>query len=168
MTNVEESKFHKETMIRVDKSTAEMLRDLGKKGDSYNDVIIEQFLAKAKVNVPISPELNEFVRQISHAMSEPAQVVDVGSVLGETVAKVGAVSGFRGESFRDWGVQETAKATMITFFKIPDRYTLLSTMMTQSMSTLIDEFGATELEPVLEQTLEAIATAFARRLEGEG
>ena len=149
-------------MIRVDKSTAEQLRALGKKGESYDDVIVQQILAKAQVNVPVSPELYGFLLQLSHAMSEPAKVVDVTSVLGETVAKIGAVSGFRGESFRHWGVQETAKATMITFFNIDDRYTLLSTVMTQSMNTLIDEFGAGELEPILEQTLEAIAAAFTR------
>ena len=154
-------------MIRIDKPIAEQLRALGKKGESYNDVV-QRLLSKAMVNVPLSPELYGFLLQLSHAISNPAQVVDVSSVLGEGIAKIGAVSGFRGRSFREWGVQETAKATMITFFNIDDRYTLLSAVMTQSMSTLIDEFGTTELEPILEQTLEAIAAAFARMFPEDG
>jgi len=158
----------KETSIRIDKPIAEQLKALGKKGESYNDVV-QRLLSKAQINVPVESELYGFLLQLVQAMGKGVKVVDVSSTLGETVAKLGAVSGFRGENFRDWGVQETAKATMITFLGIGDRYTLLSTVMTQSMSTLIDEFGATEFEPILEQTLEAIAAAFARMFpEGEG
>ena len=51
---------------------------------------------------------------------------------------------------------------MITFLGIDNRFTLLNTMMAQAMNTLITELGAKELAPVLEQALEAIASAFAR------
>ena len=156
-----------QTAIRVDKPVAEQLKALGQKGETWND-IVERLLSKAQINVPVESELYGFLLQLVQGMGKGAKVVDVSSSLGEMAAKFGAVSGFRGENFRDWGVQETAKATMITFLGIDDRYTLLSTVMTQSMSTLIDEFGTTELEPILEQTLEAIAAAFARMFPEDG
>jgi len=151
----------KETSIRIDKPIAEQLKALGKKGESYNDVV-QRLLSKAQINVPVESELYGFLLQLVQAMGKGVKVVDVSSTLGETVAKLGAVSGFRGENFRDWGVQETAKATMITFLGIDDPFKLMSTMMTQTINTLIERFGAYEFKPVLEQALEALAVSFTR------
>jgi len=166
-----EPEASEQTAIRIDKPIAEQLRALGQKGDSYND-IVEGLLAQAKINVPVDSGVYVFLLQLVKDVEKGAQVVDVSSALGETVAKLGAVSGFRGENFRDWGVQETAKATMITFLGIADPYTLLSTVMTQSMGALIERFGANEFEPILEQTFEAIAASYTRLFpedeEGEG
>jgi len=39
MVDTEESRFSKETMIQVDKSTTEQLRTLDKKGELYNDIV---------------------------------------------------------------------------------------------------------------------------------
>ena len=156
-----------ETMIRLGKSRAGTLRAMGQKGESYDD-IITRLLDKTKINVAVDSDLYGFLLQIVQDTEKGAEVVDVSSALAETVVKLGAVSGFRGENFRDWGVQAVAKATMITFLGIDNRFTLLSTMMAQAMNTLVAELGATELAPVLEQALEAIASAFARLYPEEG
>ena len=150
-----------QTAIRIAKPLAEQLKALGQKGETYND-IVERLLSQAKINVPVDSALYGFFLQLVEDMGTGAKVVDVGSGLGEMAAKFGAVSGFRGKNFRDWGVQKTAKATMITFLGIDDPFKLMGTMMSQSISTLIERFGAYEFKPVLEQALEALAVAFIR------
>jgi len=157
----------KSTQIHLKVSERSFLRDLKLPGETYGEAIIRLGQGKT-VAVQIPVGLFNFLGQVAEGLKTETRVVDVSSSLGEMAAKFGAVSGFRGENFRDWGVQETAKATMITFLGIDNRFTLLSTVMTQSMNTLIAELGAKELEPVLEQALEAIASAFARLYPEEG
>ncbi len=140
---------------------------MGQKGESYDD-IITRLLDNTKINVQVDSDLYRFLLQIAQGMEKGAEVVDVSSALAQTVIKIGAVSGFRGENFGDWGVQAVAKATMITFLGIDNPFKLLSTLTTRAMGTLIVEHGATEFVPVLEQTLEAIASAFARLYPEEG
>ena len=159
----------KSTQIHLKVSERSFLRGLLLPGETYGQAIMrlgqeqEQTVA---VQIPVG--LYNLLRQVAEGLKTEARVVNVDSLVATSITRVGALAGFRGENFRSWGVQEVAKANLITLLGIDDNYNALNVIMSQTMSTLIERFGAYEFEPILEQTLEAIATAFTRLFPEEG
>ena len=145
------------TQIHVLKSIRDIVQRTALPGETYSDTI-ERVFQDETVTIEIPAGL---FNQLAVMMSEEAKPVAVNSLFSRVITRFGALLGFRGENFWDWGAQESAKANMILFCDIDDNYTALSAAASKAMSTLI-KLGAYEFEPVLEHTLEAIETAFTR------
>ena len=140
------------TQIHVKKSERSFLRGLLLPGETYGQAIIRLGHGKT-VTVRLPAGLYNLLCQVAEGLKTEARVVDVDSLAAAVFVKTGAWAGFRGENFWDWGTQEVAKANLITLLGIDDDYNVLSVIMSQSMNTLIERFGAHEFEPVLEQHL---------------
>jgi len=154
-------------MIRVAKSTRELLRELGRKGDSYDDVI-RQILAGKEVAV--NEELRGFLGQLMEALNSERKVVviDVGEKALRGLVKSALAMAYRGERFADWGVSKVAgaKAVVVTFLGIDDEFTQLSVAATEGLKALIDVHGVQKLAPVLDEALEILLAEKAERGEG--
>ena len=151
----------KSTQIHLKVSERSFLRGLLLPGETYGQAIIRLGEAKT-VAVRIPAGLYNLLCQVAEGLKTEARVVNVDSLVALAFVKTGAVAGFKGENFWDWGAQEVAKANLITLYGIDNNYNALNVILSQTMSTLIDKFGAYEFEPVLEQTFEAIAAAYSR------
>jgi len=154
------------TQIHVKKSERSFLRSLRLPGETYGDAIM-RLGQDETVAVRIPAGLYNLLCQVAEGLRSEARVVDVDSLVSRAFVKTGAVAGFRGESFWDWGAQDVAKANLITLYGIDDNYNVLNVMLSQTMSTLIEKFGAYEFKPVLEQALEAIEAAYTRMFPEE-
>jgi len=151
----------KSTQIHLKVSERSFLRGLQLPGETYGDTIM-RLGQDETVAVHLPAGLYNLLSQVADGLKKEARVVDVDSLAAAFFVKTGAWAGFKGENFWDWGTEEVAKANLITLYGIDDDYNVLSVIMSQSMNTLIERFGAYEFEPVLEQALEALATAFTR------
>ena len=149
------------TQIHLKKSERSLLRNLQQPGETYGETII-RIIQDETVAVHLPAGLYNLFNQLAIRMSEETRPVAVNSLFSRFVTRFGAFFGFRGESFWDWGAQESAKANMIMFCDIDDDYTVLSAAVTQAMNTLIERYDVYELAPVLDQALEAVASAFTR------
>ena len=147
------------TQIYVSKDIRELLRQIARKDESYDQVIARAILERAKVELPVSADLYNYLRQLAYAMSEPSRILDVSSALSEGFSKLGAILGYRGGGFTNWGVQETAQAKMITFLGIEDPYTLHSAVLMEVLNTLIEEFEVHELRVVKDEIVEILVRA---------
>ena len=148
--------------IKVRPSTKERLRRLGNVGDSY-DAVIRRLLAQAEKGggeASISEEVLSFLEEVAEASDG---VVDVGDALSRLIAKLGAVLGYRGEAFGDWGVREVAKAKIVTFLGIDDPLMLKTAILNQTLNSLIEEEGIKELIPLREEILYTLAQVRLRR-----
>ncbi len=155
------------TQIYVLKYIRDLVQRTALPGETYSDTI-ERVFQDETVTIKIPAGLHNILSQVAEGLKTEARVVNVDSLVATSITRVGALAGFRGERFWDWGTQEVAKANLITLLGIDDNYNALNVIMSQTMSTLIERFGAYEFEPILEQTLEAIATAFTRLFPEEG
>jgi len=150
--------------IKVRPSTKKMLRRLGRFGDSY-DTIIRRLLteaeAKCKGEAAIPEEVLGFLEEVAEASD--GVIVDVGDALSRLIVKLGAVLGYKGEAFDDWGVREVAKAKIVTFLGIDDPLMLKTAILNQTLNSLIEEEGIRELIPLRDEILYILAQARLRR-----
>jgi len=152
------------SLIRVKLSTKEMLRRLGEMGDSY-DAVIRRLLDQAEASggaASLPVEVCDFLREVAEASG--GGIVDVGDAVSRLIAKLGALLGYKGEDFTDWGVRETARARIVTFLGIDDRLTLKTAIVSRVLDSLIKEDGVHELIPLRDEVLFALAQAKMRRV----
>jgi len=150
------------SLIRVKLSTKEMLRRLGKMGDSY-DAVIRRLLAQAEKGgeASIPEEVLSFLEEVAEASD--GAIVDVGDALSRLIAKLGVILGYRGEGFTDWGVRDVAKAKIVTFLGSDDPLTIKTAILNQTLNSLIEEEGIKELIPLRDEILYILAQARLRR-----
>ena len=149
--------------IKVRPSTKERLRKLGNIGDSY-DAVIRRLLAQAEKGggeAGIPEEVLSFLEEVAEASN--GAIVDVGDALSRLIAKLGAILGYRGEAFSDWGVREVAKAKIVTFLSIDDPLMLKTAILNQTLNSLIEEEGIKELIPLRDEILYTLAQVRLRR-----
>ena len=160
----------KSTQIHLKVSERSFLRGLQLPGETYGQTIIrlgdENKNKTMAVHLPAG--LYNLLCQVAEGLKKEARVVNVDSLAAAFFVKTGAWAGFKGETFWDWGTEEVAKANLITLYGIDDDYNVLNVILTQTMNTLIERFGASEFEPILEQTLEAIEAAYTRLFPEDG
>lgn len=151
------------TQMHVTKGVRELVRSLMLPGETYDDTVKRLIHERgSSVSIQIPVELYEFLKGIAYGVSDEGGIgiVDVSSTVSEWFSKGGAVLGFRGSGFTDWGVQETAKARMITFYGIDDPYLRLSRTLKDVMEVLIDDHGVHELEALYEEAVEILAAHY--------
>jgi len=149
------------TQIHLKKSERTFLRHLQQPGETYGDTI-KRLGQGETVAVQIPAGLFDLLTQVAEGLDSEARVVNVDSLISRAFVKTGALAGFKGHDFWDWGADEVSKANLITLYKIDDNYNVLNVILTQTMNTLIEKYGAVEFQPILEKTLEAVEVAYTR------
>jgi hypothetical protein len=114
-----EEKDQKEDLQRIylKPGTKQALEDMGRKKETFNDVI-ERLLKKQFDDVP--EETRKTLEAILSAVDKPFTLMNVSQGLAKFGTKALAVLGYSGDKFFDMGVSTAQKANIITFFEDDD------------------------------------------------
>jgi len=142
--------------IYLDLETKRRLEDIGKKSESFNDIVVRLLNAEFE-GVP--EDTLQKLEAIATALDMPLNQLNVSHAFLRWWSKVGAVLGFSGDKFFDMGLSQVQKTNVITFFEDEDPTRTRMRLAIGALQGLIKEDGIKELVPHLEAVVEILGEA---------
>ena len=139
--------------IPVRGSTKTELAESVPKGKTWDQAI------KDLMENQIPPDVQHIIDKIKETEDNPEAYTPLtpSGVIGKIFTKVGLVLGYTSDRFTDFGVSKVSDAHIVSFLA-EDDYASTVMIVTGGLQTLINKFGAADLEPYLDYIKKIVAT----------
>ena len=139
--------------IPVRGSTKTELAESLPKGKTWDQAI------KDLMENQIPSDVQHIIDKIKETEDNPEAYAPLtpSGVIGKIFTKVGLVLGYTSDRFTDFGVSKVSDAHIVSFLA-EDDYASTVMIVTGGLQTLINKFGAADLEPYLDYIKKIVAT----------
>ena len=139
--------------IPVRGSTKTELAESVPKGKTWDQAI------KDLMENQIPPDVQHIIDKIKETEDNPEAFAPLTSsgIVGKIFTKVGLILGYSSDRFTDFGVSKVSSAHIVSFLA-EDDYASTVMMVTGGLQTLINKFGAADLDPYLDYIKKIVST----------